>query len=534
MGDEARADVIAAVRTVCGIVRTTLGPFGANKLMVEQNGTVSTTSSGAAVLDRLEIKHAAVTLLKSAASDFHDEHGDGTTTLVALVGALLQEAERLSEMGIHPTTIERGYREAMEVTQVHIDDHARPLSLVGADAVARTALTGTRNPATRQHMGTYLEQVADVISTEWDSIEEFDPKRVKVIARIGAAASESELIEGVIVDRKPVNESMPRTIPNAGIALFSSTVDVPKFGTATNRKEMEMTFRPETFEDRAAIGDREREEFQALVDRAVEAGCRFIATERSINDRVKAALSSNGMLAIQRVDEEDLARIARTTGAQIVPDLGHVTADTLGTGDVTVKREAGRDFVFVEATGGDPVYTLFCRAPDPRSVDTFQQSVENALAATLLARWTERIVPGGGAIEMSCARAVRDHAHSVGGREQLVVEAFADALPVVPRTLATNAGMDGGRTLVRLHTAHHDGRDTMGVDSIVGTIADVLDDDDPIVEPALLKREIYSTATELAIKLIRIDEQLEATELNPDDDGIPGPGEEGAPVPERE
>ncbi|WP_254546831.1 TCP-1/cpn60 chaperonin family protein [Halomarina pelagica] len=514
MAENARATLTADARTVCDLVRTTLGPFGANKLVIGTDGTVTTTASGSLVLDSLELDNPAVRLLKGAASDFRNAHGDGSSTVVALTGALLDEADRLSELGLHPTTIERGYREALGVAVDRLERSARPLEAVGVDAVARTALTGTRNPNTRAQVGGYVERVAATL----DADDGFDADRVAVRSRLGGAEAETELVAGVVLDRDPVTDDMPRTLDDAGVAVLSTTVDVPRLGGATGRLNAGIRITPETFEDRAALGETERERFRERLDAALDAGCRVVVTGRSINERVERTLANAGILALQRVDEGDLRRIARATGATVVPGLDQVTTEAVGRANVRVTRRAGRDVTSFESVGEEraPVYTLFCRAPDARSVEAFERSVESALAAVDHACRTRTVVPGGGAAETGATLAVREHARSVPGTEQLAIEAFGDALAVVPRALAVNAGIDGWRGLVRLRVAHHEGRDAVGVDCLFGETRDVLAED-PIAEPTGLKREVWSAATDLAVHLVRMDAELPASDLSDDE-----------------
>lgn len=521
MVDDARAAMVADARTVCDIVRTTIGPFGANKLIIGTDGTVTTTSSGSLVLDLLELENPTVTLLKTVASDFRDTYGDGSSTVVALTGALLAEASRLGELGMHPTSIERGYREALDIATDRLEHSARPLDAVGEAAVARTALTGTRNPHVRAQIGEYLERVTSVL----DDGGVFDANRVKVVSRFGGAETETELVDGVVLDREPAVEGMPRTLDDAGVAVLSETVDLPTLGGETGRLNARLSFHPENFEERAAIGEGEREQFHEQLDAAVNAGCRLIVTGMAINDRVERTLANAGVLALQRVDDEDLPLIARATDSTVVPGLGQVTAETLGRANVQVTRRAGRDMTSIESVGDEreAVYTLFCRAPDHRSVETFEQSVKSALAAVASARRTDTVVPGGGAVETSATLAVREHARSVASDEQLAIEAFGDALPVIPRSLAVNAGIDGWRGVVRLRVAHEEGRNSVGVDCLFGETRDTLNDD-PIVEPIELKRNAWSAATDLAVQLARIDDELPASEIS--DAGVPDGREE--------
>ncbi|WP_435180908.1 TCP-1/cpn60 chaperonin family protein [Halorussus sp. AFM4] len=499
---------VGTLASICDEVRTTLGPLGANKLVVQEDGTVQTTSSGSLVLEKLDLTNPTFTLLQSAASEFRSQEGDGTATLVTVLGELLAEADDLAEQGLHPTTIARGYRDALTIATEELQRRAYPVSAVGLEAVARTALTGTRDPAVQTDVAKYIAHAAETVGRETTTAS--DRQQIKVVSRIGGAQSQTELVGGVVLDAGPVTETMPRTLDGAGIAVLSATVDVPSLDVDSQGVQVG------SFEDRVTIGNQEREAFHEQLDAAVEAGCDCIVTAGAVNDRVEQLLANRGILALDHVDEADLSRIARATGAHVVPGLTEFDETAQGAGDIRVRRTAGRDMTAIESDAGDPVFTVFCRAPDPRSVETFRRSVESAVAATLSAQQCGTVVPGGGAVETSVAHAVRESARSVDARSQLATQAFADALLAVPRTLATNAGMDGHTALARLHVAHADGRDVWGVDAAQAAVEDVTDGD-AIVEPTALKQALLNTATDAAIELVRIDAQVAATDLNPDD-----------------
>jgi chaperonin GroEL (HSP60 family) len=512
MTDDALTALASDASTVCGIVRSTLGPFGATKLVVDEHGNVTTTDAGSVVLEQLDVENPAVTTLQRAASRFERTHGDGATSLVTLTGGLLTEAVGRVETGLHPAAVARGYREGLSVALDSLDRRARPLETVGPAAVARTALTGTRNPQVRSRLGSYLAETVEAVD---EKVGEFDPDMVKVIARLGGSSDETELVHGVVLNRDPVVEAMPRTLREVGVAVVSETVDVPKPGGPTDDRSLTFRLSPDSFEDRAAIGEREREEFRQVLDAALDAGLRVILTAGGINDRVERTLANAGVLGLHQVDEPDITRLARATGATVVPGLGEVHEGTLGRGTVRVVRRAGRDMTVVETERAAPVYTLFCRAPDERGVEAFERSVEHALAAVTSARETGTVVPGGGAAEMSASGAVREHARSVAGREQLAVEAFGDALTAVPRTLGRNGGLDSGLALVRLRLAHHEGRDATGVDCLTGELVDVVEEG--IADPVGLRREVWTAATDLACYFLRVDDQLAADDLERED-----------------
>jgi chaperonin GroEL (HSP60 family) len=506
-------ELVANVRTVTDTVQTTLGPFGANKLLLQQDGTVTTTASSTELLDRFDLTDPAVTLLQTAATGFGDRYGDGTGTVVTLAGALLHEADRLAEQGLHPSAIEQGYRNGLDSALDTIEHTARPLSQFGAEAVAKTALTGTRDLQVRQSVATQVANLVEEVGADASD-------SIRVVSRPGGAIAETEPLSGVVLERGPILESMPRSLERDGIAVLSSSVDVPHVGSQLGDVSRRVIFDADSFEDREGIAEYESEAFTEQLQAAIDAGCGAIITERAINERVQTQLAAEGILGIQRVDTDELRAIARTTGATVVPSLGQVSESTLGKGTITVQRKAGRDMTVIKSEAGDPAHTLFCRAPDSRTVTAFEHSVETAIAATAAAVRDGRVVPGGGAVEATVAQAVKTDARSLAGRQQLSAEAFGTALMTVPRALAKTAGLDGGRTVVQLRVARSDGRDSIGVDALAGTTADVLGDD-PIVEPVSIKKAILTAATDLATQLIRIDDRLQAVDLSDDEDLVP-------------
>lgn len=513
MSGETRAELTANAETIADIVRTTLGPFGANKLVLDHHGNVTTSAAGSIVLEQIDITDPAVSLLRTGAIDFGERYGDGTTSVVALAGGLLDNAADLMAQGLHPTTIERGYRNALAVTKHTLAQKARPVGDDSIASVAATALTGTRDPHARTTVSTYIEQIVDGLPSA-----QFNRHRIKVTPRLGGGHAETELVNGLLIEKDPVAEGMPRSLEDVGIALLSATVDLPRFGGDTGVLNTDIVLNDASFSDRVDLADHERRLFRETLDTLVDTGCRVIVTGTAINDRVKQEVANAGFLGFQHVDGDDLERLATVTGGRIVDDLDHITAESLGWGDVTVRREAGRDMVVVESDAGDPTYTLFCRAPDPRSITAFKGSVESAIAVVDLALDTGDVVPGGGAIEMALSHRLRDHARGVRSRDQLAVEAFADTLRIIPQTLAANAGLDGWEAVLQLQVAHAEGRETMGVDCFSGDLVDVVGLEDPLVEPRSLKAAVLEAAADLAIKLVRIDERLEATELNPEPD----------------
>lgn len=511
MDSKEQSRFIGEVTSLTDTLRSTIGPYGARKLVVEESGKVTVTSSCASILDRIRLENPAVTVFDRTARGFTETHGDGVTRLIVLTGALLEAAETLSSQGLRPSAIEQGFREACSAAMEQISESERPLSEEGASAVIHTALTDVRDQSTRNYFSSVLGEVVDELEA---STEEFDARDLTVSTRIGAGQAESELVHGVVLDRPPAVEEMPRSLGTTGVAIISETVDVPKLGGATARGDKRYSLESSSLEEKRSFAERERAAFQGQLDDVLELGCRVIVTKKAINERIEMLLANHGVLAIQRVEDDDFRRLARTTGATVVPGLDEVTAETLGQGKVNVTREGGRDMTVVESTGSAPVYTLFCRSPDHRSLDALERSMESAIASVHSSRKTKTVVPGGGAIEMAASRTVKRQSRSVDGAGQVAMAEFGRALTAVPRTLAATTGIDSTDALVNLRTAHAKGQNTVGVDCVLGETTDVLmAEHQPIVDPASLTRDIWSAATDLAVQLVRIDDVVAASDL---------------------
>lgn len=515
MSTQNDANITGTVRSVCNLLRTTLGPFGANKIVIQEDGTVKLSSSGSNVIDALEIENPAVTLLTDSTTSFQATHGDGTSRLVAIVGALLENVEELTERGVHPTAIERGYREALRVVESEIDEISLPLTDTDPSAIATTALTNIRSPPVRHEIGELVVEAVRAAQTDSGGRDIPNAKRIGVTSRLGGAMAETELIKGVVFNGYPVLESMPRVVNDCGIALLSAEIDVPQIGTEESRRDLNISQEFDTYEEFESIGEQEREMFHSQLQNAFTAGCQVILTSDVINDRVKGFLQDQGFVGIQRVDDEVLERIALFIGADVLSSLDQISSETMGYGDFIVERVAGREMTVIESAAGVPVYTIFCRAPDPRATDDFERAVEGAVWSTLTAVEQEQVVPGGGATETAIANAVRDQAYAVTGREQLAMEGFSEALTTIPRLIAANSGMNGREAVLELRSSHADGNSMIGIDGISGELRNVTDQE-PIIDPAPLVQEVIVAATDLVIKLCRIDDILPASDISAD------------------
>lgn len=502
-------DILGKFSRICDVVRTTLGPFGASKVLVNDAGSVESTTDGTAILDALDVDDPRVTLFRGAVDDFDAEFGDGSTTLVTLAGALLEEASHLHNEGLHPTSIVEGYQTALDIATEHAEVHSYPLSLVGVDAVAETALNDVRDPSVRAVVGESVREIPNEVLATAAGANGFDSTYLDVVVRLGGSRFETELVEGVVLDKRPISNRMPRTIADADVILLDGEVTVDLLnGSGLDPNQVEHVV--DSFEDQKALADHERGRIDERIGKTIAAGGDVLFASGTVAEQAATELANRGVLAVESVDDADVERLSHATGARVVPRLDDVDANSLGTADVQYRRLAGRDMAVVEANANQR-YTFLCRASNPRSADAIGDAIGDALAAAALAVRTDRVVPGGGAIELSTAQAVRRSAPSTSGRDQVAVEAFANALLAAPATLVETAGADRWRTLARLQSAHSEGRGAVGFDVLEGTTRDVLETD-PIAEPTDLKTGTWTAATELAVQILRVDEVIPASE----------------------
>jgi len=501
-------------REVGDIVGTTLGPLGTTKLFIQEDGTVETTADGAEILDMVDTDDPAIALLESGLEQFRETTGDGIRTLIVVSEALVSQALELRSMGLHPRSIVDGYDRALSVAVDRLAESGPPLESVGLAPVVTSALTDVRDPRFREHLATQLVETVERI----DADGTVRPTDITVVSRLGDPLSETELVEGVVLDQDPILETMPRRAGDAGIAVLSETVDVQTITETNGPLDPEnVTLRCESYDEVAEVREWEQDSFERAVADATAAGCRVLITSRAVNDRVKTTLANEGVLAVQRVDETELKRTARAVGGTPIPRLADVSPETLGRGDVNVQRKAGEDMTIVRSGTDSDVYTLLCRSPDERSLESFERSVESALGALLAVTETgEGVVAGGGGAEIDAAKAVTRAARSVDDDRSLAMESFGEALRAVPARIAANAGMDTSGTIARLRN-HAGGEARYGVDSEERTVRDVISER-PVVDAASVKRRVWNASTELATQLIRVDDVLAARDLGEETD----------------
>ena len=520
-GKDAQSMNITAGKAVAESVRTTLGPKGMDKMLVDSTGDVVVTNDGVTILKEMDIDHPAANMIVEVSETQENEVGDGTTTAVVIAGELLDEAEELIDQDIHPTTLAQGYRQAAERAKEVLEDAAIDVSPDDRETlvkIASTAMTGKGAESAKDRLA---ELVVDAVLAVQDEAG-IDTDNVSVEKVVGGSIDNSELVEGVIVDKERVSEEMPYAVEDANVALLDGALEV---------KETEIDAEvnvsdPSQLEE---FIQQEEQQLKEMVDQLAAAGTDVVFVGKGIDDMAQHYLAKEGILAVRRAKDSDLKALSRATGARVVTSIDDVDADALGfAGSVAQKDIGGDERIFVEDVEDAKAVTLVLRGGTEHVVDEVERAVEDSLGVVRVTLEDGQVLPGGGAPEAELALQLRDFADSVGGREQLAVEAFAEALDVIPRTLAENAGLDPIDSLVDLRARHDGGEIEAGLDAYTGEIIDM--EGEGVVEPLRVKTQAIESAAEAAVMILRIDDVIAAGDLkgggdgDDEDDAPGGPG----------
>nr|WP_205254083.1 MULTISPECIES: thermosome subunit alpha [Halostella] len=501
-GKDAQQSNIAAGKAVSEAVRTTLGPRGMDKMLVSDAGDVVITNDGATILQEMDIEHPAAEMIVEVAESQEAEVGDGTTTAAVLAGQLLAKAEDLLEDDVHPTTIVEGYHEAAAIASEAIEEQALDVD-VDDELLAQVAESSMTGKGTGGVAAETLAErvVAAVRHAERDGSVDRDD--VTVHTRVGASSTATELIEGIILDEDPAAEGMPTSVEDAAIAVLDVDLEV-------RTGDVDAEYAVDSPDQLAAAMESEERELRGYAETIDDAGVDVVFSTGDVDDRVAAYLAKRGILAFDSLSDSDATGIARATGAGRVGTLDDIEETAFGYADrVRTETYGEDDLAFIEGGEAAEAVTLFVRGGTDHVADELERAVEDALDVVTAAIETGEVVPGAGATEIAVADAVRDAATGTSGRKQLAIDAFADAVDVLPRTLAENTGMDPIDALVDLRAAHDSqGRAGLIAEGQTGEVGDPVDYG--IVDPAAVKKEAVESATEAATMIARIDDVISA------------------------
>jgi len=513
-GEDAQENNIAACKTVAKAVRTTLGPKGMDKMMVDSVGDLVVTNDGVTILEEMDIQHPAAKMMVEVAQTQEEEVGDGTTTAVVLAGELLKQAEDLLDQEIHPTVITRGYRLARQKSTEVLDDISEEVSLADEDTlrkVAMTSMTGKSAEASREYLADIAVKAVRQVAEEREDHILIDKDMVKVEKKEGGTIDETELVQGVILDKEKVHGGMPDSVENAKIALLNSAIEVRETETDAEINISD----PSQMKN---FVEQEEEQLKEMVEALDQAGANVVLCQKGIDDMAQHYLAKKGIFAIRRVSTSDLDNLAKATGANVITSIKDIESDDLGeAGSVEERIIGGDSMTFVQDCPKAKSVSILIRGGTEHVVNEIERAMEDAIGGVSSALRNGRVVGGGGATEVELAQELRDYADSVGGREQLAINAFADSLEVIPRTLAENAGFDPIDTLVDLRNKHDDGEVWAGLDVSSGKSEKLFDKG--VVEPRQTKTQAVQSASESAEMILRIDDVISASGFNADDMG---------------
>ncbi|AXG08061.1 thermosome subunit [Haloplanus rubicundus] len=507
---------ISAARAVAESVRSTLGPKGMDKMLVDSMGTVTITNDGVTILQEMDIDNPTAEMIVEVAETQEDEAGDGTTTAVAIAGELLKEAQDLLEQDIHPTAIIKGFNMAAEKAREEVDDIAERVDASDEELlrkVAETSMTGKSSELDKELLAQLVVDAVQAVTVEADDGSHIvDLEFVEIETQTGRSASESELLNGAVIDKDPVNDDMPVEFDAADVLLLNDPIEVEETDADTSVS----IDSPDQLQQ---FLDSEERQLREKVDQIVATGADVVFCQKAIDDLAQYLLAKEGILAVRRTKKSDMGFLQEILGAEIVSDLDSATDAHLGHGSIS--RDADAGLFYVEGDDAHGV-TLLLRGSTEHVVDELERGIKDALDVVSATASDGRVLAGGGAIEVELAGRLRDYADDISGREQLAVGAFADALEIVPRVLASNAGLDSIDTLVSLRAAHEDGDVHAGLNVFSGDVVDTYEAG--VVEPAHSKEQALSSATEAANLVLKIDDIIAAGDLS-----TSGDGDEGGP-----
>ena len=506
-GRDAQTNNIMAAKIIAEVLRTTLGPRGMDKMLIDGLGDITITNDGAAILDEIDVQHPAAKMMVEVAKTQDDMVGDGTTTAVILAGELLRKAEELLTQNIHPTIIVQGYRKAVEKAVEALDGLAITVDIDDRATLKKVSMTSMGSKAVgaaRDHLSDIAIDAVKLIAEKRGEKTIADIDNIQRIKKEGKSLYDTELIRGIIVDKEIVHAGMPKRIEKAKIALIDSPLEVEK-----TEFSAEIRIRDPT--QMKAFLDKETSMLKEMVEKVKASGATVLFCQKGIDDLAQHFLSKEGIIAARRVKQSDMEKLARATGGTVITKLDDLKSEDLGAAGIVEERKVGDDkMIFVEKCKEPRSVAILIRAGLERMVDEADRGMNDALSVVADVVEYNKIVAGGGATESEIAKVLRSYATTVGGREQLAIEAFADAMEIVPKTLAENAGLESIDILVGLRAAHEKKNGhLMGVDVFKGKIVNSYEDG--VVEPLKVKEQAMKSATEVASMILRIDDVIAST-----------------------
>ncbi len=522
-GREAQKNNINAAKTVAEIVRTSLGPRGMDKMLVDSLGDVTITNDGATILKEIDVQHPAAKMMVEISKATDNEVGDGTTSVVVLAGSLIEKAEELITKNVHPTVIVDGYRkcavksiELLNSIAIKVTNNEKEQLIKIAKTSMQTKLVSKES----DDLANIVVTAAQQVSESRNGSTKVDLDDIKVEKKSGGSIKDTKLIKGIVLDKEVVHGGMPKRVEKAKIALINSALEIEK-------TEFDAKLNITSPEQMKRFLDEENTMLKTMVEKITGSGANVVICQKGLDDIAQHYLAKANVLTVRRVKESDMTKLSRATGARVINNLDDLTSKDLGAADLVEERKVETDkWVFIEGCKNPKAVTILIRGGSQRVVDEADRSVHDALMVTKDVLEKPLIVAGGGSPEAYVSSKLREWTNTLTGREQLAAEKFAEALEIIPLTLAENAGMNQIDTLAELRSKQNKGAKWAGIDARNSRIADMSKLD--IFEPLAVKEQIIKSATEVASMLLRIDDVI-ASSKSAGGGGMPPGGMGGMP-----
>ncbi len=516
-GKNAQRNNIMAGKLVAETVRTTLGPKGMDKMLVDSLGDVIVTNDGVTILEEMSVEHPAAKMIVEIAKTQENEVGDGTTTAVVLAGELLKRAEELLDMDIHPTVIIKGYVMAAEKAQEILGKIAEKITQKDIDVlrkIAVTAMTGKGADTAKEALSELVvKAVLQIIDSKEDKVI-LDRDDVKLEKKVGESVEDTELVYGIVLDKERVNQGMPKSVKEARIALLDLALEVKN--TETDAK-IQITDPGQM----QAFLSMEEKMLREMVEKISGSGANVVFCQKGIDDIVQHFLAKKKIYAVRRVKKSDMEKLAKATSAIVISNLDDLSEKDLGfAGNVEERKIGDEQMTFVEGCKSAKAVTILIRGGSEHVIDEVERAMTDAIGDIMATLRTGKAVAGAGATEVELSRQLRQYSDTFSGREQLAVRAFADAMEIIPRTLAENSGLDPINILAELKNAHEKGQVWAGVDVFQGKVMDAWKAG--VMEPLKVKTQAISSASEVATMILRIDDVIASGQRKPEAKGPDG------------
>jgi thermosome len=520
-GREALRNNILAAKVLAEMLKTSLGPRGLDKMLIDSFGDVTVTNDGATIVKEMEVQHPAAKLLVEIAKAQDAEVGDGTTSVVVLAGALLDKAEALLEQNIHPTLIIEGYTKAMNKALELLDKTAVPVDVNNDENLRKIATTtigskySGQGPEREKLVELAVNAIKIIAEPKPDGGYNVDLDNVKIEKKKGGGLMDSMLVRGIVLDKEVVHPGMPKRVTNAKIAVLDAPLEIQKPDITTKIRVTDVEQLDSFLEEETKI-------LKDMVEQIAATGANVVITQKGIDDVAQHFLAKKGILAVRRVKRSDIEKLARATGAKIVTSIRDLKPESLGYAELVEERKVGNDkMVFIEGAKNPRSVTILLRGANDMLLDEAERNLNDVLHGLRNIMREPKILGGGGAPEVELALRLREFAATVGGKEQLAIEAFADALETIPSVLAESAGMDPLDAVMQLRSLHSKSLKFAGVDVLNGKTADDMISVN-VYEPLLVKKQVIKGAAEAAIALLKIDDLIAAAPPKKEEKGKEG------------